>query len=128
MKKILVVEDNHIIRENIIEILYAFGYDPIIAENGVEGLSKASTNLIDLVISDIMMPEMDGYEFFRRFNEIYSDYHIPFIFLTSKTDENEIKKGMNLGVDHYLTKPFKVNDLIGTIEASFSKKWETSEI
>ena len=123
MKKILVVEDNHIIRENIIEILYAFGYDPIIAENGVEGLSKASTNLIDLVISDIMMPEMDGYEFFRRFNEIYSDYHIPFIFLTAKTDENEIRKGMNLGVDYYLTKPFKVNDLIDTIEASFSKKW-----
>ena len=122
MKKILVVEDNHIIRGNIIEILYAFGYDPIIAENGVEGLSKASTNLIDLVISDIMMPEMDGYEFFRHFNEIYSDYHIPFIFLTAKTDENEIRKGMSLGVDHYLTKPFKVNDLIDTIKASFTKK------
>ena len=121
MKKILVVEDDTTIRANIYEILDASGYNCILAGDGVEALEIARKNLPDLVISDIMMPEMDGYEFFRNFNDQYSDYGVPFIFLSAKTEQDEIRKGMNLGVDDYLTKPFKINDLINAMEVRFIK-------
>ena len=121
MKKILVVEDDRTIRTNIYEILEASGYNCMLAEDGIDALEKARKNLPDLVISDIMMPKMDGYEFFRNFNEQFSDYGVPFIFLSAKTNQDEIRKGMNLGVDDYLTKPFKIKDLVNAIEARFTK-------
>ena len=128
MKKILVVEDDTTIRKNITEILLSKGYEPISAENGVEAMLKVSKHLPDLIISDIMMPEMDGYKFYEKFNELFSSYNIPFIFLSAKIDYDDIRKGMNIGADDYIQKPFKIKDLIETIEARLSKSEKQKQL
>ncbi len=127
MKKILIVEDDITIRNNITEILLTSGYEPFSANNGVDAMLKVSNNLPDLIISDIMMPEMDGYKFFEKFNELFSNFNVPFIFLSAKIDQIDIRKGMNIGVDDYITKPFKIKDLIDTIEARLAKSEKQKE-
>ncbi len=128
MKKILVVEDDFTIRNNITEILIASGYEPIPADNGLDAMLKVSKNLPDLIISDIMMPEMDGYKFYEKFNELFSSYNIPFIFLSAKIDHDDIRKGMNIGADDYIPKPFKIKDLIDTIESRLSKSEKQKQL
>jgi len=124
MRKILVVEDDKALRENICEILDTSGYTPIPVENGQDALEKAAENLPDLILSDIMMPKMDGYEFLQKFNELYSYYNIPFIFLTAKSSPFDVHKATDAGVNAYLIKPFRINDLLYSIEYHLSKKDE----
>lgn len=121
MKKILLIEDNPEVRENTTEILELAGYTVVTAENGKIGVDLAQKEKPDLIICDIMMPELDGYGVLHILSKKPDLAGIPFIFLTAKTEKTDIRKGMNLGADDYLTKPFDDTDLLNAIEARFKK-------
>lgn len=121
MKKILLIEDNPDIRENTSEILLLAGYDVSTAENGKAGVDAAQRLKPDLIICDIMMPELDGYGVLHILNKHPETAAIPFIFLTAKTEKTDIRKGMTLGADDYLTKPFDDTDLLNAIETRMRK-------
>jgi DNA-binding response OmpR family regulator len=121
MKKILLIEDNPDIRENTSEILSLAGYDVSTAENGKIGVDVAQRLKPDLIICDIMMPELDGYGVLHILNKNTETSSIPFIFLTAKTEKTDIRKGMTLGADDYLTKPFDDTDLLNAIETRLRK-------
>jgi len=121
MKKILLIEDNPEVRENTQEILSLANYDVVTAENGKIGVDLALKEKPDLIICDIMMPELDGYGVLHILNKKSETASIPFIFLTAKTEKTDIRKGMNLGADDYLTKPFDDTDLLNAIEARLRK-------
>ena len=106
-RKILVIEDQEDVRENIAELLDLSNYEPVIASNGKEGVKKALEIKPDLILCDIMMPEMDGYEVLYLIGKNPEIASIPFIFLTAKSEKNDFRKGMNLGADDYITKPFE---------------------
>jgi DNA-binding response OmpR family regulator len=121
MKKILIIEDNPEIRENTGEILSLAGYEVIAAENGRIGVELASKEGPDLIICDIMMPELDGYGVLHILSKKESTAGIPFIFVTAKTEKSDIRKGMELGADDYLTKPFDDTELLNAIEIRLRK-------
>jgi CRP-like cAMP-binding protein/CheY-like chemotaxis protein len=121
MKKILLIEDNPEIRENTSEILALANYDVVTAENGKIGVELAQHEKPDLIICDIMMPELDGYGVLHILSKKEDTASIPFIFLTAKTEKTDIRKGMNLGADDYLTKPFDDTDLLNAIETRLRK-------
>jgi len=121
MKKILIIEDNSDIRENIAEILELADYEPITAAHGKEGVEKAMQEKPDLIICDIMMPELDGYGVLHILSKKDSTASIPFIFLTAKAERADMRKGMILGADDYLTKPFDDTELLDAIEARLKK-------
>ena len=121
MKKILVIEDNKAVRENTAEIMTLANYQVLTAENGIIGIEKAKRFLPDLVICDIMMPQMDGYEVLRVLGKDSRTASIPFIFLTAKTDREAMRMGMNLGADDYLTKPFEEHELLEAISCRLKK-------
>lgn len=121
MKKILLIEDNPEVRENTSEILSLANYQVITAENGKIGVDLAQREKPDLIICDIMMPELDGYGVLHILSKNEATSTIPFIFLTAKTEKSEVRKGMNLGADDYLTKPFDDTDLLNAIEARLRK-------
>lgn len=121
MKKILLIEDNTEIRENTGEILTLAGYEVATAENGKVGVDLAQKIKPDLIICDIMMPELDGYGVLHILSKHNDTSSIPFIFLTAKTEKVDIRKGMTLGADDYLTKPFDDTDLLNTIETRLRK-------
>ena len=121
MKTILIIEDNLDVRENIADILILESYRVVTAENGTIGIEKAKTFLPDLIICDIMMPGIDGYEVLKRINEDATTAGIPFIFLTAKSERTDVRMGMNLGADDYLTKPFEEKDLFDAIECRLKK-------
>ncbi len=121
MKKILLIEDNFEVRENTNEILSLANYNVVTAENGKIGVELAQSEKPDLIICDIMMPELDGYGVLHILSKNEETAVIPFIFLTAKTEKVDIRKGMNLGADDYLTKPFDDTDLLNAIEARFRK-------
>lgn len=115
-KSILVIEDNFEMRENIAEMLELSGYEITTAENGQIGVEKAQKLLPDLILCDIMMPELNGYGVLFILSKSIETASIPFIFLTAKTDRQDVRKGMNLGADDYITKPFEEEELIDAIE------------
>lgn len=121
MKKILLIEDNPEVRENTSEILALADYEVITAENGRVGVELAQKENPDLIICDIMMPELDGFGVLHILSKKPETARIPFIFLTAKAEKTDIRKGMNLGADDYLTKPFDDTDLMNAIEARFRK-------
>ncbi len=121
MKKILIIEDNPEVRENTSEILSLANYSVISAENGKAGVDLAQREMPDLIICDIMMPELDGYGVLHILSKNEQTSGIPFIFLTAKAEKNDIRKGMDLGADDYLTKPFDDTDLLNAIEARLRK-------
>jgi DNA-binding response OmpR family regulator len=121
MKKILLIEDNLEVRENTMEILSLANYNVVSAENGKIGVELAQKEKPDLIICDIMMPELDGYGVLHILSKNEQTAGIPFIFLTAKTEKTDIRKGMNLGADDYLTKPFDDTDLLNAIEARLRK-------
>jgi CRP-like cAMP-binding protein/CheY-like chemotaxis protein len=121
MKKILLIEDNNEVRENTSEILELAGYAIVAAPNGKIGVELAQKENPDLIICDIMMPELDGYGVLHILSKKPETAAIPFIFLTAKTEKTDIRKGMNLGADDYLTKPFDDTDLLNAIEARLRK-------
>lgn len=122
MKRILVIEDDVSLREFMIKyFLEKEGYQVITAENGEIGLDKAKQDLPDLIICDIMMPKMNGYEVIQALHEYQPTASIPFIFLTAMSDRANIRDGMNLGADDFLTKPFVSQELISAVNKRLEK-------
>lgn len=122
MKKILLIEDNQDVRENIAEILELADFRVITAENGKVGVEKAQVEDPDLIICDIMMPELDGYGVLHILSKNKNTAQIPFIFLTAKSEKVDFRKGMNMGADDYLTKPFEDTELLDAIDSRLKKR------
>src|SRR5688500_4144252 len=114
MTLILVIEDSDSIRSNIAEILEYEDFTMIQAENGKVGVQRAQESLPDLIICDIMMPELDGYGVLLELRSQTVTATIPFIFLTAKADRESMRLGMVSGADDYLTKPFTSSELLAT--------------
>lgn len=121
MKKILLIEDNNDVRENTAEILQLSGYDVVTAENGKLGVEKATASQPDLIICDIMMPVLDGYGVLHMLSRNNETANIPFIFLTAKAEHVDFRKGMEMGADDYITKPFDDVELLNAIERRLKK-------
>lgn len=121
MKKILVIEDEHAIRLNILDILEMEDFESIGADDGREGVAMAKKHLPDLIICDILMPKLNGYGVLAELRSDPKTATIPFIFLTAKTTPKDIREGMNLGADDYLTKPFEVDELIKAVHTRLEK-------
>jgi DNA-binding NarL/FixJ family response regulator len=117
MKKILVIEDEPEMRRNITALLRYYDYDPIPAENGRVGVEAARRQKPDLILCDVMMPELDGHGVLQALQADPALARIPFIFLTAKGEKDDLRHGMNLGADDYLTKPVANADLVRAIEA-----------
>ncbi len=127
MTTILVIEDMDSLREEIVDTLTYEGFHAIGAANGVLGLEYIQQRLPDLIVCDIMMPEMDGHEMLRRVRADERTATIPFIFLTAKADKSDLREGMDLGADDYLTKPFTVAELIRAVQTRLKKHEATRQ-
>src|SRR5882724_9048593 len=121
MTKILVIEDEPEMRRNITTLLRFKNYEPIAAENGLVGVEMARREKPDLILCDVMMPELDGHGVLRTLQADAKLALIPFIFLTAKGEKDDLRCGMNLGADDYLTKPVANNDLVQAIEARLQR-------
>ena len=121
MKRILLIEDDTVLRENTAELLQLLDYEVTTGVNGKIGLKLAKTQLPDLIVCDIMMPELDGYGVLEALSKNEDTKYIPFIFLSAKTERVDVRKGMNLGADDYITKPFTEDELISAIESRLAK-------
>lgn len=121
MKKVLLIEDDTTVRENTAELLELSGYEVITASNGKYGIEKAKMEIPDIVVCDIMMPETDGYGVLQELSKQPETANIPFIFLSAKTEHKDIRKGMDLGADDYLTKPFEEDELLSAIQSRLTK-------
>lgn len=121
MKKILLIEDDKVVRENTAELLELANYQVISAPDGKRGLAQAKKHIPDIIICDIMMPELNGYGVLQLLSKDKNTKHIPFIFLSAKTEHKDIRKGMNLGADDYITKPFDESELFTAIESRLAK-------
>ena len=122
MSKILLIEDNNEIRENVSEILLIAGYKVSEAKNGKQGVEMATKYLPDLILCDITMPELDGYGVLYLLHKNEKTAHIPFIFITAKSERPDLRKGMEMGADDYLTKPFGRLELLSAVECRLKKK------
>jgi DNA-binding NarL/FixJ family response regulator len=116
MKKILVIEDEPEMRRNIAALLKFHDYEPIASDNGADGVDVARKEKPDLILCDVMMPKMDGYSVLQALQNDPALARIPFIFLTAKGEKEDLRGGMNLGADDYLTKPVGNADLVQAIE------------
>ncbi len=121
MRSLLIIDDHADIRENIAEILSLAGYKTFSAENGKKGVEKALLEKPDLIICDIMMPELDGYGVLHLLRKNAATEFIPFIFLTAKTERADFRKGMEMGADDYITKPFDDIELLNAVETRLKK-------
>lgn len=121
MHSLLIIDDHDVIRENIAEILSLAGYKTFSAENGKKGVEKALQEKPDLIICDIMMPELDGYGVLHLLRKNAETEFIPFIFLTAKTERSDFRKGMEMGADDYITKPFDDIELLNAVETRLKK-------
>jgi DNA-binding NarL/FixJ family response regulator len=121
MKKILIVDDDIILRTAVIRYLQNRGYVVQDASSGVEGLAMFEQNPPDLVVSDVMMPEMDGFEFCRRLRATRSGQLVPFIFLSGRKEVDDRVQGHQIGADDYLVKPFEPKELVAKIEAQLER-------
>ncbi len=121
MKKVLLIEDDVSLRENTAELLELSGYEVIKAPNGKVGVKQAKTLLPDVIVCDIMMPEMDGYGVLQELSANDTTKFIPFIFLSAKTERADVRMGMDLGADDYLTKPFEEEELLSAIQSRLAR-------
>lgn len=121
MNSILVIDDNPGIRDNIAEILELAGYKTYTAENGKQGVDMAIQFKPTVIVCDIMMPQLDGYGVLHLVRKNPETLNIPFIFLTAKTERSDFRKGMEMGADDYITKPFDDIELLNAIEARLKK-------
>jgi DNA-binding NarL/FixJ family response regulator len=122
MKHILVIEDQPVMRRNIQTILEMEGFKVSIAENGRKGVDLASNTLPDLILCDVMMPELDGYGVLAALRGRDKTARIPFIFLTARGEKTDLRTGMNLGADDYLAKPVSSDELLTAIKARFTRQ------
>jgi len=121
MRRLLVIDDHDDIRENIAEILTLAGYEVFTAENGKRGVEAALKERPELIVCDIMMPELDGYGVLHLLRKNDATLNTPFIFLTAKTERTDFRKGMEMGADDYITKPFDDIELLNAIEIRLKK-------
>ena len=121
MKKILLIEDNRDVRETTADILELSGYEIVTAEGGRAGIEAALAHPPDLIICDIMMPGLDGYGVLHVLSKRPETSGVPFIFLTARSEKADVRKGMNLGADDYLTKPFEETELLDAVETRLRK-------
>ena len=121
MKKILIIEDNDEVRENTAEIIELSNYKVLTAENGKAGVELALAEKPDLIICDIMMPVLDGYGVYHLLGKHTETASIPFIFLTAKSEKTDFRRGMEMGADDYITKPFDGIELLNAIEVRLKK-------
>ncbi|ERT08857.1 response regulator [Lyngbya aestuarii BL J] len=122
MSKILVIEDEFAIRDNIIELLEIEDFEVFSAENGRIGFQQASEHLPDLILCDVMMPDLDGYGVLSALRSNPTTATIPFIFLTAKAEHTDIRQGMGLGADDYLTKPCTAEELLEAVKTRLKKQ------
>ncbi|MBN1301019.1 MAG: response regulator [Melioribacteraceae bacterium] len=122
MQTILIVEDDLVLQDNLNELLIGNGYKTCVAGNGLEAIAKLKTSKVDLILSDISMPQMDGYQFMEeiRFRQDISG--VPILFLSAKSDLEDMRKGMNLGADDYIFKPYNSDDLLKSIKVRLKKR------
>lgn len=123
MQKILIVEDDFNVRENILDLLDAENFHAIAAQNGRLGLELAKQEIPDLIICDVMMPELDGYDVLNELRQNPETATIPFVFLSAKSDRHDFRQGMKSGADDYLTKPFTKDELLETIKCRLEKQF-----
>jgi DNA-binding NarL/FixJ family response regulator len=128
MKKILVIEDEPEMRRNITALLRYHNYEPVGAENGRQGIEVARRENPDLILCDVMMPELDGYAVIQALQNDQALARIPFIFLTAKGEKHDLRSGMELGADDYLTKPVANADLIRAIESRLRRSGQQQVI
>src|SRR6267154_2749583 len=121
MKKILLIEDNIDVRENTAEILSLANYKVFTTKNGKDGVELAQKEKPDLIICDIMMPVLDGYGVLHLLSKSETTSGIPFVFLTAKAERSDVRKGMDMGADDYLTKPFDESELLSSIESRLKR-------
>jgi DNA-binding response OmpR family regulator len=121
MKTILLIEDDSVVRENTAELLGLANYHVITAANGKIGVNLAKKHVPDIIICDIMMPELNGYGVLQILSKETLTQQIPFIFLSAKTEHKDVRKGMNMGADDYITKPFDESELFSAIESRLAK-------
>jgi DNA-binding response OmpR family regulator len=121
MKTILIIEDDTALLENTAELLELENFKVLTASNGADGVRLATINIPDLIVCDIMMPKQDGYTVLKKLSLNKTTQNIPFIFLSAKTERKEIRLGMDLGADDYITKPFENEELISSINSRLAK-------
>jgi len=122
MVKVLVIEDEELIRENILDLLDAEDFEGVGAENGYIGVEIAKAQIPDLILCDVMMPQLDGYGVLEQLRRDPKTAMIPFIFLTAKVEKNDVRSGMELGADDYLTKPCLPDELLKAINTRLDKQ------
>ena len=122
MTTILIIEDDHSVLDNLEDILNLEDFDVITATNGFKGAEAAFHHLPDLILCDVMMPEMDGHEVVKLLRGEPKTHNIPFIFLTAKADRLDQRAAMELGADDYLTKPFRPDEVIKAIQARLERQ------
>ncbi len=121
MRKILIIEDDIALQETICELLEMKEFHVEKASNGIEGLEIASSKVLDLVICDVNMPLMNGYETVKKFRELEHNVHVPFMFLSALSTMGDLRVGMDLGADDFITKPFENNELLKIVNRLLSK-------
>jgi len=124
MKKILVIEDDYSVLSGIVDLLEAKSYTAFTASDGKEGVKIAKEIVPDLIICDVMMPKLDGYEVLKEITNNAATSFIPFIFLTAKAEMKDLREGMNLGADDYIIKPYDAPVLLKSIEKRLEKSEE----
>lgn len=122
MKTILVIEDEQAVRESILDLLEAEGFQGIGADNGKVGVQLARQHRPDLILCDVQMPDLDGYSVLTALRQSADTSGIPFIFLTARSTKSDIRYGMELGADDYLTKPCTATELLGAISSRLAKQ------
>ncbi|MCF8334959.1 MAG: response regulator [Bacteroidales bacterium] len=121
MKTILIIEDDTMLLQTTSDFLEKEGYKALQAEDGLTGIKKAMDEIPDLILCDIAVPQLDGYQIYNTLQQNPSTEPLPFIFLTAKTEKEDIRAGMNLGADDYITKPFDFDELLTAIQTRLAK-------
>lgn len=116
MKKILIIEDEAPLRMQLVEVLGFEGYAAIGAEDGIVGVETIRSELPDLIVCDIMMPDLDGYGVLKAIRADLTTAAIPFIFISARATKEDIEQGLMLGANAYLTKPFRLEEFLQTIQ------------
>lgn len=127
MKKILVIEDEPATLDNLVLMLEMEGFKPLAAPNGRKGVQIAKRELPDVILCDVSMPELDGHGVLEALRADPTTVSIPFIFLTARSDKKDLRTGMNLGADDYLTKPASADEVLGAIAARLDRHHEKEQ-
>jgi DNA-binding response OmpR family regulator len=121
MKKILIIEDDTVLRENTAEFIQGENFEVFVAKDGLEGVQQTLQHLPDLILCDISMPNMDGFDFYKTIKQIRATSTIPLVFFSARTENEDIRAGMQLGADDYIIKPFDFFELLKVIRTRLAK-------